>query len=79
MAPDYLCTKLSACSSIHDREIRIKNDLHIPIFKTCAGQRTFKYRATKLWNDQDSNFKNITSFNIFKKHFKQQMLLDIVS
>ena len=52
---------------IHDRKTRNKNDLHIPIFKTCARQRTLKYRATKLWNDFDSNFKNITCCNIFKR------------
>ena len=32
------------------------------IFKTSSGQRTFNYRATKLWNELDSKFKEITSF-----------------
>ena len=67
MAPGYLSTKFCTRSSIHDRETRNRNDLDIPIFKTSSGQRTFKFRATKLWNDLDSNFKNISSYNIFKK------------
>ena len=51
MSPGYLSTKSSTRSSIHDRETRNRNDLDIPIFKTGSGQRTFKFRATKLWND----------------------------
>jgi hypothetical protein len=33
------------------------------------GQRTFKFHATKLWNDLDcSKFKDISSFITFKNN-----------
>ena len=64
-------------SSVHDRETRNRNNLDIPIFKTSSGQRTFKYRATKLWNELDRKFKDISSFIIFKKQLKQYMLSNI--
>ena len=50
MAPEYLSKNFSTRSSVHDCETRNRKNLDIPIFKTSSGQRTFKYRATKLWN-----------------------------
>ena len=76
MAPTYLKTKLCTRSNIHDRETRYKNNLDVPIFKTNSGQRSFKFRATKLWNDLDNKLKNINSFTVFKKKLKQNMLLN---
>ena len=77
MAPGYFSTKFSTRSSIHDCETRNMNDLDVPIFKTNSGQRTFKFRATKLWNDLDCKFKDISSFITFKKQLKQNMLSNI--
>ena len=79
MAPEYLSKTFSTRPSIHDREKRNRNNLNIPIFKTSSGQRTFKYRATKLCNELDSKFKDISSSSstvdiIFKKQLKQYML-----
>ena len=74
MAPEYLSKNVSTRSSVHDRETRNRNNLDMPIFKTSSGQRTFKYRAKKLWNELDSKFKDISSFIIFKKQLKQYML-----
>ena len=74
MAPGYPSTKLSTRSSIHDHETRNMIDLDVPIFKTKSGQRTFKFRATKLLNDLDCKFKDINSFITFKK---QNMLSNI--
>jgi hypothetical protein len=74
MALGYLSTKFSTRSSIHDSETRNMNDLDVPIFKTNSGQRTFKFRATKLRNDLDCQFKDTSSFITFKKQLKQNML-----
>ena len=71
MAPEYHSKTFSTRSSVHDQLTRNRNNLDIPIFKTSSGQRTFKYRATKLWKEFDSNFKDISSFIIFKKQLKQ--------
>jgi hypothetical protein len=77
MAPEYLSTKFSTCSSINDRETCNMNDLDVPIFKTNSRQRTFKLCATKLWNNLDCKFKDISSFITFKKQLKQNMLSNI--
>ena len=74
MALEYLSKNFSTRSSVHDCETRNRNNLDIPIFNTSSGQRTFKYRATKLWDELDSKFKDISSFIIFKKQLKQFML-----
>jgi hypothetical protein len=37
------------------------DELDIPFYLTAAGQRSFLYRATKLWNDLDNNIKDILS------------------
>jgi hypothetical protein len=34
----------------------------------------FKFRATKLWNDLDCKFTDISSFITFKKQLKLNML-----
>ena len=53
LAPDYLCIKFKKRSAVHDRTTRNNKKLHIPLYKTCSGQRTFAYRAVSLWNSSD--------------------------
>jgi hypothetical protein len=57
---------------VHDRETRNMNDLDVPVFKTNSGQRTFKFRATKLWNDLDCKFKDIRG-----RLFKGRLVLTV--
>ena len=33
--------------------------LHVPQYKTASGQRSFRYRAVKIWNTTDDNLKNL--------------------
>ena len=47
-APSYLCDKFKQRDQVHDRNTRSNEDLDIPKFRTCTGQRTFKYKGTKL-------------------------------
>ena len=77
MALGYLFNKFFTRFSIHDREIRNMNELDTPVFKTKSEQGTFKFRATKLWNDLDDKIKDISNFITFKKQLKQNMLLNI--
>ena len=42
--------------------------------KTGSGQRSFKYRAIKLWNDLDENLKETRNFNSFKRHLKSDIM-----
>jgi hypothetical protein len=43
------------------------DELDIPFYLTAAGQRSFLYRATELWNDLDNNIKDSSSIGVFKK------------
>jgi hypothetical protein len=39
-----------------------------------AGQRTFHYRAVKIWNDIDDELKKIPELKVFKKKLKEHLL-----
>ena len=59
---------------VHDRDTRTNEYLNIPKFRTCAGQRTFKSRGTKLWNELDKETKSITNLNRFKMKVKTDQM-----
>ena len=50
-APEYLCSKFRKRSEVHDSLTRNNRQLDIPYFKSAAGQRSFRFRSTKMWND----------------------------
>lgn len=79
MTPSYLSDEFSQRTSIHEHATRRCNTLNVPYFKTCSGQRSFKYRAVKLWNELDENLKKIRNFNSFKRHLKSNMLTSFIS
>ena len=49
-----------------DRDPRRNGDLDIPKYRTSIGQRSFKYRGTKIWNVLDTELKSIIDLNNFK-------------
>ena len=79
LAPDYLCSSLIQRNKIHKRETRNKNSMHIPLFKTAAGQRSFIYRATKIWNNTEQSLKLCSSVKNFKKALKDRLLIQVNS
>ncbi len=54
---------------IHDRETRSQNELDTPKYRTATGQRTFKYRGTKIWNALDGELKSTANLKHFKSMF----------
>lgn len=74
LAPSYLSKLFCKRTELHDHPMRDKDLLNIPLYKTASGQRTFRYRATKIWNDLETNFKHIVTLNDFKKKLKSHML-----
>ncbi len=74
LAPSYLCDKFEKRNEIHDRDTRNNKKLQIPQYHTTCGQRTFKYRATKIWNALDEQLKSINSVNLFKSKLKLEFL-----
>ena len=67
LAPPYLARRFTSRSQTHDRVTRQMDELDIPFYRTAAGQRSFLYRATKLWNDLENNIKDSSSIRVFKK------------
>jgi hypothetical protein len=49
-------------------------NLSIPKYRTPTGQRTFKYRETKIWNALDEDLKSIVDINNFKSKLKAGLL-----
>jgi hypothetical protein len=74
LAPSYLANKFTKRSDIHNCQIRNNYCLNIPSSKTTTGQRTFHYRAVKIWNDIDDELKKIQELKVFKKKLKEHLL-----
>ena len=74
LAPQYLCSKFSKRKDKHKYATRNKEDLHINKYRTASGQRTFLYRATKIWNSLDTSLKSIVNITTFKKKLKSIMI-----
>ena len=70
LAPPYLSKLFIKRNEIHDLNTRKNKTLHIPQHKTVSGQRTFYYRAVKLWNDLDEDLK--VTLKSFKTELKRR-------
>ena len=67
LTPPYLTRRFTSRSQTHDQVTRQMDELDIPLYRTAAGQRSFLYRANKLWNDLENNIKDSSSIGVFKK------------
>ena len=74
LAPPYLCDKFVKRSELHSRQTRNNNQLDIPQFRTASGQRTFYYRAVKIWNSLENELREIQSLRLFKRKLKTYLL-----
>ena len=73
LAPSYLARRFVSRSQTHDRDTRCKDELQIPLYRTASGQRSFLYRATKLWNELEDDIKNISNIVTFKILIKNKL------
>ena len=78
LAPQYLVNKFTKSSSILARHTRNRDLLHIPLYRTATGQRTFTYRGTSIWNNID-DIKQCGSLQSFKKIIKWQLSEQVFS
>ena len=76
LAPSYLCEKFRKRSEVHSRATRNNNMLNVPFYKSASGQRTFHYRATKLWNAMSDDMKNYDHIGPFKHSLKRSLWED---
>ena len=73
LAPKYLKAKFQKRSTIHTRHTRNMDELQIPLFKTAAGQRTFKYRGAKIWNNLNPILKQEPNIKNFKQRLEANL------
>ena len=53
----YLSLQFRTRREVSCRETRNDHKLDVPLFKTAAGQKTFLYKTTTLWNNIDPALK----------------------
>ena len=73
-APDYLSSQFRTRREVSCWETRNDHKLDVPLFKTAAGQKTFLYKTTTLWNNIDPALKLCNSFLSFKVKLKRKLL-----
>ena len=76
LAPGYLSDQFVKRSSITTCKTRNSQLLHIPLFKTATGQRTFCYRVVSLWNALPQYVKISQSLAHFKTLMRKRLLMD---
>jgi hypothetical protein len=59
---------------LNNRATRNNEALHIPLFSTTTGQRSFRYRAVGLWNSLDNELKKLPALATFKIKLKEFLL-----
>ena len=59
---------------VHHYNTRQANLLHVPIFKTELGKRSYHYQAVKIWNEIYSTFSVNVKIGTFKKKLKYFLL-----
>ena len=71
LAPTYLCDLFLKRKELNNRATRNNEALHIPLFSTTTGRRSFRYRAVGLWNSLDNELKKLplATFKIKLKEF----------
>ena len=55
----YVCKLFNKHVELHDWVTRNRELLHIPLCKTLSGQRSFRFRAVRLWNSLDNELKQL--------------------
>ena len=78
LAPNYLSDLFTKRTDIHQRDTRTSSEsLQIPLYRTCAGQRSFHYRGVTRWNNLDIKYKKLNCLKTFKDELKRSMLEQI--
>ena len=78
-APTYLSSKFLTRGNVSGRTTRSSQLLHIPLYKTKSGQRTFYYRTVSLWNSLDNDLKLCNSSSNFKRKLRAKLFAAFLS
>ncbi|KAJ8869181.1 hypothetical protein PR048_030751 [Dryococelus australis] len=63
--PEYLLVKLINFDSLHRHSIRNANSIQVPRFSKSIYQKSFTYKASKIWNDLPGDLKTTTEVTTF--------------
>lgn len=77
--PTYLSSKFLTRGEISGRTTRSSQLLHIPLYRTKSGQRTFFYRTVSLWNSLDNTLKLCNYSRDFKRKLRAKLLAAFLS
>ena len=78
LVPEYLAKTFVPRSRIHSRVTRSKtrscNLLHIPRCRLLSGQRAFRYRGCKLWNNLPNDLQVAENVSGFRRGLLNALL-----
>ena len=74
LVPEYLAKTFVPGSRIHSRVTRSCNLLHIPLCCLSSGQRAFRYRGCKLWNNLPNDLQVAENVSDFKRRLLNVLL-----
>ena len=78
-APTYLSSKFLTRGEVSGRATRNCQLLHIPLYKSKYGQKTFFYRTVSLWNSLDNSLKLCDSPRNFKRKLRAKLFAAFLS
>ena len=55
----------------------MRQELYVPYFKTEYGRKSFKYSASKLWNELKLYVRDADSLNSFKKRYMATLKMQL--
>lgn len=61
-------------TGVSNRHTRKNGDLDIPKFRTSIGQRSFKYRGTKIWNELETELKSTSDLKNFRMKLRSILI-----
>ena len=75
LGSNYLCSKVMSCQ-LKKRRYKLRNegDFRPPKFRTTTGQRTFIFRACKIWNSIEEQLKQCPNVSTFKNKLKNMLV-----
>ena len=78
-SPSYISNLFTPVSNVHDYETRSANssNLYVPHFRTTQGQRTFRFRASRLWNSLPFTVTNCKTISSFKNELTEYIFCNI--
>ena len=65
-APEHLSQRFKQRSQIHSRPTRNCNDLDLVKCRLATGQRSFRFREAKAWNELPKSIREVSSLDNFK-------------